>query len=896
MSSANWSVPAPNDADWVDVDGRTLGNMEAQATISIAVGSEGLTTAGNAQAQALAPPVTGAEGVTTAGDGAAQAVAPPVTGVQGLTTQGGGSSPTLAPPVTGAEGSTSQGDGASSSLWTPAQGRHLKPDHRWQMPQPRNLLSDPESFDPGSTAWKEAKNVNYIGVAQNVGPNGEAAAEIEWTGEFGAFQNNSANVTGDITGGFYVRAKTGTAQLSVDLGIVQANFSVGTGWTWISGSADGATDFSKFALRCLDTRTKPYRIYLLRAGMNLGDSLEYSTRSSVPQTIPDVVAGADLQNGSQSGADTNDLKFAVDGSGVPYAVSDGGDKTSTLPQDGTETWATRVYIPSSVGADVQFLGDSGYAYPTLAYDDTNGDLRLRYKDSGGTTQQGPRVSAAEGQWHAVAITIDGSDLRLNVGGTTDEQTGTDLSITADPRLLGTQSGARVQHPEQHPVLTEAEAEAVRQRLAQNPPDPVPPTEAWDFSGETNPHNLLPDSNDPTQWGRNQGVTLGTPGNVTGVNADLEATTVTEDSSDGEHNIEYQMGDASPYATEVFLKNNGRQYGFVSINRTGNWSLAEVDLVNNTLNRTDSGGSDPKNIHVSPAPNGFTRIRFHTAPGNTQRRITIGPSNGAATLGRFATYQGNGSDGVIFGGAQVVLGTEIPTTNPNFPKTTGSIAFPQTVPALRDSSNDLTLGSSSGADTNDPSWRAPTGLVGGASDDFLLQEPSPLTTASQFTFLGRVKSDGSKGFETIASTWAQGSNERTSLGWFIGQNGSDPELRVYLDFSENGGPTFNFKSGMPQVFNGSFHVVSVVVDILAGEMRAAIDANSVVTKSFDPQGYDFKNNPRTDMSLLDRRYRPFGGVMTTAGYYTRALTDEEALYARQRILDNPEDPFPEYTNP
>ena len=33
--------------------------------------------------------------------------------------------------------------------------RELKPDHRWQMPQPRNLLSDPESFDPSTTAWKE---------------------------------------------------------------------------------------------------------------------------------------------------------------------------------------------------------------------------------------------------------------------------------------------------------------------------------------------------------------------------------------------------------------------------------------------------------------------------------------------------------------------------------------------------------------------------------------------------------------------------------------------------------------------------------------------------------------------------------------------------------------------
>jgi hypothetical protein len=36
-------------------------------------------------------------------------------------------------------------------------------------------------------------------------------------------------------------------------------------------------------------------------------------------------------------------------------------------------------------------------------------------------------------------------------------------------------------------------------------------------------------------------------------------------------------------------------------------------------------------------------------------------------------------------------------------------------------------------------------------------------------------------------------------------------------------------------------------------------------------------------------------VTHLSVYTRALSDEEALYARQRILDNPEEPFPEYTN-
>ena len=317
---------------------------------------------------------------------------------------------------------------------------------------------------------------SFTKIVDNVGPNGESAYEFSFpSGGVGIRQDVSTSKLNIF--GVYVRTSSGTTTGRVEFSNGDAGpaTTIGTEWTWVKGTTAGDSDSVTFIVNESAT------IYILRAGLNRGSSLEYSTRSKVPQTIPDVIQGADLTNGTDPGADTNGLDFAVDGSGVPYAVGDGNDETSTLPQDGTETWATRVYIPSSVGADVEFLGDTGYAYPTLVYDDANGDLRLRYKDSGGTTQQGPRVSATEGSWVAVAVTVDGSDLRLHVGGTVDEQTGTELSISADPRLLGTQSGARVQGPEQHPVLSESEAEAVRQRLAGNPPDPVPVTEAWDFT-------------------------------------------------------------------------------------------------------------------------------------------------------------------------------------------------------------------------------------------------------------------------------------------------------------------------------------------------------------------------------------------------------------------------------
>ena len=53
--------------------------------------------------------------------------------------------------------------------------KELKPTHRWQMPQPRNLLDDPESFDPASTDWNNIAST-YLGTVDNLGQNGESAA------------------------------------------------------------------------------------------------------------------------------------------------------------------------------------------------------------------------------------------------------------------------------------------------------------------------------------------------------------------------------------------------------------------------------------------------------------------------------------------------------------------------------------------------------------------------------------------------------------------------------------------------------------------------------------------------------------------------------------------------
>jgi hypothetical protein len=754
--------------------------------------------------------------------------------------------------------------------------RPIRPDHRWQMPLPRNLLSDPESFDPGDTVWEESKDVTYIGVAKNVGPNGEDAAELEWTGDFGSFRPSitSLDVTGDITGGFYVRAKTGIAHLFTDLDNVADGADVGTEWTWLTASEDDVSNFSIFELRCLNNRTKPYRIYLLRAGLNLGDSLEYSTRSQVPQTIPDVIQGADLQNGSQSGADTNDLDFGVGESGVPYAVGGGDDQTSTLPQDGTETWATRVYIPSSVGADVELLGRMDYAYPTLAYDDTNGDLRLRYKDSGSNTQQGPRVSALEGQWHAVAITIDGSDLRLNVGGTTDEQTGTDLSITADPRLLGTQSGARVQHPEQHPVLTEAEAEAVRQRLAGNPPDPVAPTEAWDFTAETNPHNLVTQSEDITgsDWNNKRlsvtpDVTTDPAGGSTAdelVNNDQQFPLVRN---------RVKAAANRTVALVAYLKANASNVAAIRIDASdGNSNfeqyLQPFDLAAGSIGTafydTDqgyivSGSENPKMQEVGNAwYRCYLSVEYQNGGFMKFHGIELLDSSGDRISD---TQASNNTYSVYVWGNQVIYGDN---PMPPYVKTDSSIAFSQTVPALRDSSNDLALGSKPNkADTNDGSWIAPIGMAEDGDDQ--LRAPTKRPTV---TWVERVK---------YTATRATG---RSSNGWKV--------TATDLVVEDTNGNTASAAHGKT-INDGTYHTLAVTIDEVGGVAEVYIDGATSPDATVDLSTVGtLKSN---DVELLAE-----GGTIKQPAYYTRTLSGEEIAYLHERLVDNPTEPFPNYTTP
>jgi len=753
------------------------------------------------------------------------------------------------------EGPSATGTDSNVEIITQSvESAHLKPTHRWQMPLPRNLLSDPENFDPATTAWgifRDSLDLAYDGVVDNVGPNGESADKFTSSNDNGGLICHDAPTPVDVaTGGVYVRAVSGTLNVTLN-NPGDKSVTLDTSWQWVSdtGTNEDKINFSP---------DENGSFYILRAGFNRGSTLEYSTRSAVPQTIPDVIQGADLTNGTQSGPDTADLDFGVD-QGVPYAVSDGGDETSTLPQDATETWATRVYIPASVGGDVEFLGDTSYSYPTLVYDDGNGDLRLRYKDSGGTTQQGPQVSTTEGAWHSVVFTVDGSDLRLHVGGTVDGQAGTDLSITADPRLLGTQSGARVQHPEQHPVLSEAEAEAVRQRLATNPADPIPVTEAWNFTAETSPHNLVKNSEDfgANSWEKrltvNQDAAIAPDGQTT-------ADELIEDGTDSFQIVLSQnrfVSSGRRGTAAVYLKKNTRvwaQVALAGLPYSPN-ARAWFDLDNGVLGQSNS---TVDNYGMSEVGSGWYRCWVQaTADSNEDTNINFGPTSGDGV----GSYQGDGSSSIYAWGAQRVRGYGGP---PPYVQTGSSIAFPQTVPALRQSSNDLTLGTLSGPDTADPDWVAPIGLAHDGVDD----ELTAPSRRPQMTRIHRVKS-------------SQGPlMGRSANGWKV----TATDL-VAEDTQNNTVSTAHSET----IDDDSFHMLSVTVDEIQDEIRLYVDGSSTATATLDISGIG-------TLKSSDVNLPPVDGTVTHAPYMTRILTGTEIGYASQRIIDNPQDAFPQYTNP
>jgi len=207
-----------------------------------------------------------------------------------------------------------------------------------------------------------------------------------------------------------------------------------------------------------------------------------------------------LQNGSTDSPDTNDLDFGVDAEGVPYAVSDGDDQASGTVLKGNGTIAISYYVSSSSSVDKGvILEENANNFQIAPRRDRNG-FRIVVKDPQGNDfllRNGGLGSSTQDAWQQAIITrVNDTDLRFNFNGT-------ELSYSFNQKYddsdlkISVADGRRVRQVETHPVLSEAEAEAVRQRLATNPADPVAPTEAWDStvgSGSTLPA-LRQSSND-----------------------------------------------------------------------------------------------------------------------------------------------------------------------------------------------------------------------------------------------------------------------------------------------------------------------------------------------------------------------------------------------------------------
>jgi len=774
--------------------------------------------------------------------------------------------------------------------------KELKPTHRWQMPQPRNLLDDPESFDPGSTDWNFSNNTTYS-TADNVGPSGETAAHLDRSAEnndgfFIIDKSISYIPNSSFTAGIFVRAVSGSGEIkfdfTTDAGVTAAvSPTITTEWEWITVSAppaDSATEVNQ--VRIYDPGVR--EIYILRAVLNRGSSRLFSTRSEVPQEIPDVVQGADLSNGSTDSADTNDLDFGVDSQGVPYAVSGGDDRTEEIPSSALGgTWAARIYL--ALGSRVNiYLGDRNSGRWDIVHVPGQSRLLVRLNDVDGNSYFAViDTGLNEPGWNTVVATLDESTntIRFNVNGNTTSVTTTaDFKDQTFPLLnVGVTSG-RVQHVEKHPVLTPAEAEAVRQRLATNPADPVAPTEAWDFTAETNPHNLIPQSEDITgsDWDTKRSTA------TAGVTTDPEGNTTADELADNGRSFPIvRVGFGSEanrtVALVAYLKANASDKAAIRVDLDdGNSNFAQYlqpfDLAAGSIGTgfysTDQGyivdGS--QNPKMQEVGNGWYRCYISVELQNGGfldfHGIELLDSNGDRISN---TQASNNTYSVYVWGNQVVYGDD---PMPPYVQTGSSIAFPQTVPAKNDPANDLTLGSTSGADTSDPSWVAPIGLVGDGSDD-KLSLSSFHNAESSVTWVLRHE------LGLIAG-------DRKRNGWDYFWDGSGFKLSI-RDINKD---QIRDKSSDPGWAEGEKHVLAVVIDFT--EQTAHLYGDTILSPL---ASVDFSTLSELQSGRFPlHRFGLKAKTSTHAHVYTRALTDEEALYARQRILDNPQSPHPEYTNP
>jgi len=543
------------------------------------------------------------------------------------------------------------------------------------------------------------------------------------------------------------------------------------------------------------------------------------------------VQGADLQNGSTTGADTNDLDFGVDAEGVPYAVSDGDDQASGTVLKGNGTIAISYYVSSSSSVDKGvILEGNANNFGIEPRRDRNG-FRIVVKNPQGNDvllRNGGLGSSTQDAWQQAIITrVNVTDLRFNFNGT-------ELSYSFNQKYddsdlkISVADGRRVRQVEPHPVLSEAEAEAVRQRLANNPADPVAPTEAWDFTAETSPHNYVPVSEALDTWSKR---------------GNLSVTQVLSSSPDPNSNHSVKIEDSNTSSLS-YLRAGGSQWAIVSPissddkvtiglfikkhTSTNNvqWSLNQnagpysafyLDPSNGDI--IADGGSELNDFGVIDFNSSWFYCWMHiTIEGANTDVINIAPAYNDGVL---STNNDSSATGTATVSAPRVVRGHV--VRPPYVPTNGSVAYPQTVPSLT-GRNDLQLGSTSGADTNDPDPVAPIGMAQGGDDRLRTEPQHPESPA---TWVGRVSTTSTRVFG------------RRENGWEV----TDTEL-VLEDQSGNTASSSHNET----VADGSEHVLVVVVDSHITETaKLYVDGQATPSATADISGLGTLN--ANDVELL-----------------------------------------------
>jgi hypothetical protein len=546
-------------------------------------------------------------------------------------------------------------------------------------------------------------------------------------------------------------------------------------------------------------------------------------------------------------------------------LGDGDDYTGPISNSvrKSHTWCTRFYTPPSDTFDTEkLIGDrenrwSFFILPIYS------DIKIEWFDVDGNKYQAQvkHNNVNYDDWNTVAFTIDEESrkARINVNGKATAETTADAdfqSYSGDSHRLfrnTRSSGFIMSHIECHPVLTEAEAETVRKRLATAPEDPVPPTERWDLGAESSPHNFVEHSEDFTQWYGDATVTADTD---TAPDGSTAADTV-EDTDDTDYrtirssNIMAVSG--ARYTALVRVK---KQPGpiFEMQQRYSSKGAANIQLNPDTGNIHENRSGDVNHIRGGAIDVGQYWLLYAVIKqvNRNTGSLKIIPAI-STTLG---TAEKSVTGSQVVWGAQVVRGD---IENPPYVKTGSSIAFPQTVPAQRDNANDLTLGSTSGADTSDPDWVAPKGLSDDGDDQQRIPPYRPIAT-----WVGALQT-------TNARVWGRAAN-----GWTV----TDTALVA----EDEQGNTVSAAHGLT-LTGGGRHQIAVLIDTTQQTARLYADATLAPAATLDlSQIGTLKSG---DVELLPQG----GGTLYDAEVYTRALTDEEALHARQRILNNPDSRIP-----